>query len=62
MKHRLEYRTERPGQVFYGDYPTKQDADAAAATMRRQFGRATTPRITAVPDDAPEPHRSHKPT
>ena len=60
MKYRLEYRTERPGWVFYADYPTKQEADAAAGTLRRQFGRATTPRITAVPDDAPEPGRSPK--
>ena len=61
MKYRLEYRTERPGWVFYGDYPTKQDAETAASTLRRQFGRATTPRITTVPDDAAEPGHSQKP-
>lgn len=62
MKYRLEYRTERPGWVFYGDYTTKQDAGTAADTLRRQFGRATTSRVTAVPDDAAEPGRSPKAT
>ena len=62
MKYRLEYRTERPGWVFYADYPTKQAATEAGSTLRRQFGRATTPRITAVPDDAPEPGHPPKAT
>jgi hypothetical protein len=61
MKYRLEYRTERPGWVFYGDYPTKQDATGAGTTLRRQFGRATTSRVTPVPDDAPEPGQTQKP-
>ena len=62
MKYRLEYRTAQPGWVFYGDFPTKDEANKAAATLRRQFGRNTTSRVTPVADDAAEPGRVHKET
>ncbi len=62
MKYRLEYRTAQPGWVFYGDFPTKVEANKVASTLRRQFGRDTTFRVTPVAGDAAEPGRAHKET
>jgi hypothetical protein len=62
MKYRLEYRTAKPGWVFYGDFPTKREASEAADSLRRQFGRATTSRVTPVADDAAEPGHTRKET